>query len=184
MWQMKYWQSPFINEKLWFEKWRNLSQNTHIEAQDLNVRLALELFLLSRLSGPQVLHSQDEGLGWNGVSWAVIFHVLVDFLQPSPGPGVFDGPGMVACLHGPETRLVDPSPDLLPLRDPSVVYWEHPPPHSAAQAERFLPISTLSRLILTSMATQPGRAGTSAGHYSPALWVWILAPACQWCSTG
>lgn len=48
--------------------------------------LVLELSLLSRLSWPQVLHLQDEGLGWNGVylvATARVWVVWVDYLQPT-----------------------------------------------------------------------------------------------------
>lgn len=47
--------------------------------------------------------------------------------------------------HMTETRLVNPSPDLLPLQDPSMVSWEPPPLYSAVQAEGFLPVPTPSR---------------------------------------
>lgn len=74
-------------------------------------------------------------------------------------------PFRVLLGHTSETRLIDPLPDLLPLRDPSIVYWEHLPPHSTIQAEGFLPAPTLSRLIFTLMATQAGRTETSAGAF-------------------
>lgn len=142
--------------------------------------LVLELSLLSCLSWPQVLHLQNEGLGWNGVylvATARVWVVWVDYLQPTwallkPRPSVVIAPWRLGLLLTDllnflsDTKLLDSSPDLLLLCDPFSVSWEHSPLHSAVQATGFLAASTLSYLTYCQAAWQ---SSYMRGLESPSL---------------